>query len=218
MNIIRPRKGFVIIEDFFDAESARFWLALIFKKGEDSLRGFHHPHLKPNRFHKAPRYPVKKYMCLGLFWNPEDYIYYPVIPQNNQKPFPIPKALRELCHEALADYFPWPDYSPESVIVNMYTKDSSMGLHIDKDEEEDQAPVIGLNFGSTARFFYEDENGEMKDLRILGNSLYIFGGKARLMRHGLGSIYTKTLSEGSEEFLKDKERLNLTVRQVFKMN
>ena len=101
-------------------------------------------------------------------------------------------------------------------MVNMYTKDSSMGLHVDKDEDDDKAPVIGLNFGSTCRFFYEDETGLMRDLKIPGNSLYIFGQSARLMRHGLGSIYTKTLSAGSEKFLEDKERLNLTVRQVFK--
>ncbi len=216
MKIIRPREDFVILENFFEPEDARFWLKLIQQKGRDSLRGFHHPPLRPNRFHKAPKYPVKKYMCLGLYWNPEDYMYYPIIPENGEKPHSIPKVLRELCFEVLRDFFPWPDYSPESVIVNMYTKDSSMGLHVDKDEDEDLAPVIGLNFGSTCRFFYEDEAGEMKDLKIPGNSLYIFGNKARLMRHGLGSIYAKTLSEGSEYFLEDKERLNLTVRQVFK--
>ena len=90
-----------------------------------------------------------------------------------------------------------------------------MGLHIDKDEEDKVSPVVGLNFGSTCRFFYEDEKGVMQDIRIPGNSIYIFGGSARLMRHGLGSIYSNTLSGGSEEFLQNKERVNLTIRQVF---
>lgn len=215
MKIIRPRSDFVIVEDYFTPGQTASWLEWILKKGEDPVQGFHHPHVRPNRFHNNPKYPVKKFMCLGLYWNPLDYLYYPVMPDNGAKPFPIPKKMLDLCETALAQFFPWPHFSPEAVLVNFYTEDSSMGLHVDKDEEDDQAPVIGLNFGSTCRFFYEDENGEMRDIRIPGNSLYIFGGKARLMRHGLGSIYAKTLSPGSEEYLLNKERLNLTIRQVY---
>jgi alkylated DNA repair dioxygenase AlkB len=216
MNILSPREDFIILEDFFTPDNARFWLKLILGLGEDPLRGFHHPFVKPNRFHRAPKYPVKKYMGLGLYWNPLDYKYLKVMPGTEIRPHAIPLELRDLCWEVLAKYFPTPEFDPQGVIVNFYTQDSSMGLHVDKDEEDKTSPVIGLNFGSTCRFFYEDERGEMKDLRIRGNSLYIFGGKARQMRHGLGSIYAKTLSEGSEEFLQNKERLNLTVRQVFK--
>lgn len=215
MKIVSPREDFIILEDFFTPDNARFWLNLILTLGEDPERGFHHPLVKPNRFHKAPKYPVKKYMGLGLYWEPLTYKYLSVM-KNGVRPHPIPQELVELCQDVLEKYFPYKGFTPEGVIVNFYTTDSSMGLHIDKDEEDKTAPVIGLNFGSDCRFFYEDEKGEMKDLRIKGNSLYIFGGKARLMRHGLGSIYAKTLSPGSEEFLKSKERLNLTVRQVFK--
>ncbi len=215
MRILKPRTDFVIVEDYFSAEQAAEWLDLIMKKGEDPVRGFHHPDVKPNRFHKAPKYPVKKFMCFGLYWNPLDYRYYPVIPEFAAKPFPIPKPVREISSTVLSEIFLWRDFSPESVLVNFYTEDSSMGLHIDKDEEDQKAPVIGLNFGSTCRFFYEDEHGEMKDARIPGNSLYVFGGEARQMRHGLGSIYAKTLSPGSEGHLKNKERLNLTIRQVY---
>jgi alkylated DNA repair protein (DNA oxidative demethylase) len=131
------------------------------------------------------------------------------------KPFPIPKKLNELCQEVLTAYYPWKGYSAETTLVNFYTTDSTMGLHVDKDEENHLAPVIGLNFGSTCRFFFEDSSGEMRDIKIPGNSIYIFGKSARLMRHGLGSIYSKTLSPGSEGYLKNKERINLTIRQVY---
>lgn len=215
MQIFKPRTDFVIVEDYFSPEQAAEWLEWIIKKGEDPVRGFHHPDVKPNRFHKAPKYPVKKFMCLGLYWNPVDYVYYPVIPEYHEKPFPLPKKLTDLALKILSEFFPSPQYSPQSVLVNFYTDTSSMGVHVDKDEHDHESPVIGLNFGSTCRFFYENEEGEMKDVRIPGNSLYIFGGKARLMKHGLGSIYAKTLSSGSEGFLKNKERLNLTIRQVY---
>jgi alkylated DNA repair protein (DNA oxidative demethylase) len=154
-------------------------------------------------------------MCLGLYWSPLEYSYSTHIISEEVKPFPIPGVLRDLVLKILEDYYPWKNYSPETVLVNYYTKDSSMGLHVDKDEEDQISPIVGLNFGSTCRFLFEDENGEMKEIKIPGNSVYIFGHKARLMRHGLGSIYSKTLSPGSETYLENKERINLTIRQVY---
>lgn len=215
MKILKPRTDFVIVEDYFSSEQAAEWLSWILKMGTDPVRGFHHPDLRPNRFHTKPKYPVKKYMCLGLYWNPLDYHYDPQIPETKVKPFPIPERIMNMCQDVLNEFFPWPDFSPESVLVNFYTNDSSLGMHVDKDEENHKAPVIGLNFGSACRFRFEDENGQMQDVKIMGNSIYIFGGKARLMPHGVGNVYSKTLSPGSEAFLENKERLNLTIRQVY---
>ena len=215
MRIIKPRADFVIVEDYFSPEQAANWIDWIINKGKDPQRGFHHPYLKPNRFHKKPKYPVKKFMCLGLYWNPMDYRYSAMDSQRGVKPFSIPTKLKKLCEEILDKYFDAKNYAPQSVLVNYYTQDSSMGLHVDKDEENHEAPVIGINFGSTCRFFFEDESGELKDVKIPGNSIYIFGKSARLMKHGIGSIYAKTLSLGSESYFDNKERLNLTIRQVF---
>jgi len=216
MKLINPRKDFLIVEDFFTPGQASEWLSLISFLGEDEKCGFHHPDLKPNRFHKSPKYPVKKFMCLGLYWNPLDYLYYHKIPGRGVPCHKIPHELVNLSKDILERFYPTPNYIPQSVMVNYYTEKSSMGIHVDKDEPYKEAPIIGLNFGSTCRFIFEDENAEMKEIRIPGNSIYIFGGAARLMRHGLGSIYSKTLSPGSEDFLSNKERLNLTIRQVLK--
>lgn len=216
MKLIVPRKDFVIVEDFFAPKQVSDWLTMITFLGEDDKRGFHHPDLRPNRFHKAPKYPVKKFMCLGLYWNPLDYLYYEKIPGCGVPCHKIPPELIHLSHDILYRYYPTKDFTPESVMVNYYTDHSSMGLHVDKDEPNKEAPIIGLNFGSTCRFFYEDEDGSMKDIKIPGNSIYIFGKSARLMRHGVGSVYTRTLSPGSDGILQNKERLNLTIRQVLK--
>jgi len=216
MKVLTPRPDFVIVEDYFTGEQAAGWIKMILELGSDPIKGFTHPDLRPNRFHKAPKYPVKKFMCLGLYWNPRDYLYYEKVPGTAVKPFPIPEELMKEAQGILERFFPTKGYVPQSVMVNFYTTDSSMGLHVDKDEPNKEAPIIGLNFGSACRFFYEDEIGEMKDIRIPGNSIYIFGKSARAMRHGLGSIYTKTLAEGSANLLGNKERLNLTIRQVLK--
>ena len=216
MKVLSPRRDFVIVEDYFTPSHAAEWLDLILRMGEDPVRGFHHPDVKPNRFHKAPKYPVKKFMCLGLYWNPVDYLYYDKIPGTGVRPFVIPPELSDLSGKILAEFFPVSTFIPQSVMVNFYTHDSSMGLHVDKDEPYKEPPIVGLNFGSTCRFFFEDEKGEMQDIRIPGNSIYIFGKSARLMRHGVGSLYTRTLSAGSETYLRNKERLNLTIRQALK--
>jgi alkylated DNA repair dioxygenase AlkB len=211
------RSGFVLIENFFDDEAIAFWLQYILSKGEDIHRGFHHPDVKPNRFHKKPKYPVKKYMCFGLYWNPVDYLYYPEIPESNVPSFPIPDFFQDFCREALS-YFPYKvnGYYAEAVMVNFYTSDSSMGLHVDKDEEDQLSPIIGVNFGSTCRFLFEDEIGEIREVKIPGNSVYVFGDEARLMKHGVGTIYANTVPLGQGTFFNSKERLNLTFRKVFK--
>jgi alkylated DNA repair dioxygenase AlkB len=215
VNIYYPRTDFLIVEDYFTPLQAHIWLKAMDDLGRDERCGYHHPHLRPNRFHKTPRYPVKKFMCLGLYWNPLDYLYHEKIPGTGVRPHPIPEELKNLSDKILKEFYPTPDYVPQSVMVNFYTKDSSMGLHVDKDEPNKTAPIIGLNFGSACRFFFENEGGEIKETRIPGNSIYVFGKSARLMRHGLGTIFTKSLSPGSETFLQNKERLNLTIRQVF---
>jgi alkylated DNA repair protein (DNA oxidative demethylase) len=214
MKIYQPRTDFIIVEDFFTSLQASVWLQILDELGGHPSCGYHHPLLKPNRFHKNPKYPVKKFMCLGLYWNPLDYLYYERIPENGVCPHPIPEDLKQISTQILKDFYPTNHYYPQSVMVNFYTKDSSMGLHVDKDEPNKIAPIIGLNFGSTCRFFFENESGEIKDTLLPGNSIYVFGKSARHMRHGLGTIFTKSLSPGSELFLKNKERVNLTIRQV----
>ena len=215
MEILKPRSDFIIVKDYFTPGQASKWIEYILNKGADPVRGFSHPYVKPNRFHKMPKYPVKNFMCMGFYWNPMNYSYQNLIPDHDMKPWPISKSLKDLCQAILEEFFPWRNFSPQTALVNYYDSKSSMGLHVDKDEENQTAPVIGLSFGSSCRFFYEQEKGLMTDIKIPGNSIYVFGKSARLMRHGVGTIYANTLSAGSEEFLNNKERINLTLRQVY---
>jgi alkylated DNA repair protein (DNA oxidative demethylase) len=215
VQILKPRPDFIIVKDYFTPVQASKWIELILKKGTDPVRGFSHPDLKPNRFHPTPKYPVKNFMCMGFYWNPLNYSYLKYLPDHTSKPWPIPASLRGFCSSVLETYFPWNKYSPETVLVNYYDSKSAMGLHVDKDEQDHKSPVIGMSFGSTCRFFYENENGLISDVKIPGNSVYVFGKSARLMRHGVGTLYSNTLSAGSEQYLKNKERISLTIRQVY---
>ncbi len=216
MRWLTPRSGFYVAQDYFSREVARGYLAEILKRGADPSRGFHHPDLKPNRFHPKPKYPVDHYMGWGLYWDPLDYRYKTQLPQTAQPPWPVPDWLSEEVELVLRETLPhWlSSFRAEAVLVNYYTTGRKMGWHVDKDEEDHRAPVIGFNFGSPVRFYFQNEKMVEDSFILPGNSVYLFGDEARLMRHAVGTPYKKSLSEGSEEFLKAGERINLTVRKV----
>ncbi|MFP5491571.1 MAG: alpha-ketoglutarate-dependent dioxygenase AlkB [Bacteriovoracia bacterium] len=216
MNWQRPRPDFFVAHDFFEIEEARDYLNRILTLGQDAVRGFHHPDLKPNRFHARPKYPVDHYMGLGLYWNPLDYLYHPSLPDLDKAPHPIPEWLQKIGKTIVLDCFPaTQNWQAQAVLVNYYTQGRKMGWHVDKEEQDKQAPVVGLNFGGTARFYYETLAGKEESILIPGNSVYCFGGSARLMRHAVGGAYKKSLSFESSGLLKEGERVNLTLRKVW---
>lgn len=215
MNWLAPRSDFFVAQDAFDLEVARDYLNRILTLGQDAARGFHHPDLKPNRFHPKPKYPVDRYMCLGLYWNPLDYRYYPQGP-GEVTPHAIDPWLQDLGAAVVAECFPdVVGWRAEAVIVNYYTKGRKMSWHTDKEELDKTAPVVGINFGSTAKFYFETPSGEEASVLIPGNSVYCFGGTARQMRHAVGAGRAKSLSFESAGLLGPGERLNLTLRKVW---
>ncbi len=214
MDWTQPRRDFYVAQNFFEREVAQSYLAEILRLGEDPERGFHHPNLKPNRFHAHPKYPVSRYMGLGLYWNPLDYRYHTEF--NGLTPFALPVWLIELSLQLAHTHFPQLSFFPETALVNYYLADKKMSWHTDKEEENKRAPVIGINFGSTCRFYFESEAGAEESFILPSNSVYVFGESARQMRHAVGSGRKNTLSPESHGLLASGERLNITVRKVRK--
>ncbi|MBY0517948.1 MAG: alpha-ketoglutarate-dependent dioxygenase AlkB [Bacteriovoracaceae bacterium] len=210
-----PRKDFYVAEDYFSREVAQGYLKEILHLGEDALKGFKHPDLKANRFHLRPKYPVSHYMCFGLYWSPLDYFYHLEIPDQKVKPWEIPDWLTRECVKLVKEKFPHhKSWRAETTLVNFYQASKKMGWHVDKEEKNHTAPVVGINFGSSARFYFEDEEKSEKSFILPANSVYLFGDSARMMRHAVGAGLKKTLSPESHGLLREGERLNLTVRQV----
>lgn len=212
---LSPRPDFYYAPEAFAAPLARDHLIALLKDGEDPARGFHHPDLKPNRFHARPKYPVKKYMCLGLYWNPLDYLYHDALPDGT-RPWPIAPWLQELAGQVVGELFPQDlsSWRAQTALVNYYTAGAKMGMHVDKEERDHRAPVIGISFGGTCKFLFEDEHGDEQSFLLPGNSVYCFGGTARMMRHGIGTTYKNTLEASAAGLLQDKERLSVTLRKV----
>ena len=105
--------------------------------------------------------------------------------------------------------------APDACLVNLYDADARMGLHQDKDEADMGAPVVSVSLGDTAVFRYgpakDSGKGEggTRSLRLASGDVCLFGGPARLMRHGIDRILP-----GSSRLLAEGGRLNLTLRKA----
>jgi|GEM_PF-1581559 len=220
-NFQRPETDFVLIENAITEEVARELAEMTLERGKDPVRGFKRPKLKPNRPGLDLNYPVKKYMCYSLYWDPSAYVYNGNIPGTTTPPFPIPELLEKLSYDAVQTFFPHhlPQFKLESCYVNFYTKDemgidSTIPLHKDKEEIDLKFPVIGLSLGSTARFMYQGLKGTIQEITIPDRSLYLFGDSMRLMRHGVKEVLPD-LPANYEGLLAPRDRLNFNLRKVY---
>ena len=134
---------------------------------------------------------------------------------------------------------PWPDIPPtaraawdalsgygappEACLVNLYGPDARMGLHQDRDEEAQDAPVVSLSLGATALFRYGglQRADPTRSLRLRAGDALVIGGPARLIHHGVDRLVAEApdLLQGAApglppDFLPPGGRCNLTLRRV----
>src|SRR4029077_13429030 len=105
--------------------------------------------------------------------------------------------------------------APQCCLVNLYRGGARMGLHQDKDETALDVPVVSVSLGDEAvfRIGAAQKGGPTKSIRLRSGDVVMFGGSARLARHGIDRILP-----GSSTLLADTVlgggRLNLTLRRV----
>ena len=125
-------------------------------------------------------------------------------------PWPdIPEALLSLWM-AVSN---WPD-SPQACLVNWYAPGARMGLHIDRDEEAVEAPVLSVSLGDKALFrIGGPKRGDpTASLTLSSGDVVVLGGRARRCFHGVDRIYPGTSSLLPDPFRPG--RINLTLRRV----
>ncbi|GJM03278.1 MAG: hypothetical protein DHS20C08_17790 [Rhodomicrobium sp.] len=121
------------------------------------------------------------------------------------------------------------DHGPEAALLNYYHPSARMGLHQDKDEEAEEAPVVSLSLGLSARFRFggQRRRDPTQSYLLVSGDVIVFGGKARLCYHGIDRIL-KTPPKGREADVQQLAaevgalanqqpgRLNITLRRVTK--
>jgi alkylated DNA repair protein (DNA oxidative demethylase) len=153
-------------------------------------------------------------LCLGRHWNARSYRYEPVRSDVDDRVVPgLPADFARLATGIAADAgF---DFTPDICIVNLYSAQSRMGLHQDKDEGADSlargAPVVSLSIGDTARFLFGGlrRRDPVETIWLESGDAFVFGGPARLRYHGVSRIVSGT----APAELGFQGRLNLTFRE-----
>ena len=154
---------------------------------------------------RHPRVPSGHLMsvqsvCLGWHWEP--YAYSKTADDTDGAPVkPLPAGLVAMARAAVADSF-GPEsaasYAPDAAIVNLYTAEAHLGLHLDG-EEPSEAPVVTLSLGDTGVFRFAGvgrRNGPFTDVELRSGDLLVFGGPSRRIYHGVPKVLEGTAPEG----------------------
>ena len=142
---------------------------------------------------------------LGWVSDRGGYRYQPTHPATGA-PWPaMPQAVLEI----------WARYAqasapPDACLVNLYRDGAKMGLHQDRDEADFSFPVVSISLGDPAIFrIGPAEGGRTMSVRLNSGDVCLFGGEARLARHGVDRVL-----DGGSTLIPGGGRLNLTLRKV----
>lgn len=145
---------------------------------------------------------------LGWVSDKSGYRYQAVHPETGRPWPPMPPELIALWDEITG--YPHP---PEAALVNFYGPRARMGLHVDADEQDLDAPILSLSFGCEAVFRI---GGRRRDdptvsFRLHDGDALVMGGESRRCYHGVDRILPGTgeLPRGLGE-----GRINITLRRV----
>ena len=123
------------------------------------------------------------------------------------RPWPaMPETLLDLWRR-YAD----PDQPPDSCLVNLYRGEAKMGLHVDSDEADLNAPVLGVSLGDTAVFRLggPGRKDPTTTLKLASGDINLLTGAARHAYHGIDRILA-----GSSRLVPGGGRINLTLRRA----
>ena len=147
---------------------------------------------------------------LGWISDVSGYRYQAAHPETGV-PWPeIPQCLITLWDE-LSGY----DAPPEACLVNWYGPGAKLGLHVDADEDADDAPVISISLGDRALFRIGGprRSDPTKSVRLASGDVVVLGGSARQAFHGIDRVHA-----GTSRLVPGGGRINLTMRRVTRPN
>ena len=156
----------------------------------------------------AKPFSVRMSNCGPLGWVADKggYRYQPDHPETG-RPWPaIPSMLLDLWTTHAG--YPAP---PQACLINHYAPEARMGLHVDRDEQDFDAPVLSVSLGDTCVFRYGGlaRSDPTASFRLASGDVLVMGGPARLIHHGVDRIIP-----GTSTLLSQPGRINLTLRRV----
>jgi alkylated DNA repair protein (DNA oxidative demethylase) len=138
------------------------------------------------------------------------YRYDPIDPDTSN-PWPaLPDLFLSLARRAAAEGG-FPDYDPDACLINRYVPGSKLGMHQDRDEKDQWAPIVSVSLGLPAVFLWggKRRGDPVRRIRLESGDVAVWGGPARFVYHGIAP-----LKQGSHPLTSDV-RLNITFRKVY---
>ena len=104
----------------------------------------------------------------------------------------------------------FPDFAPNSCLINRYAPKTRLSLHQDKDEGDFSAPIVSVSLGLPAIFLFGGarRSDRPRRIRLESGDVVVWGGPARMTYHGVAA-----LADGSDP-LTGGHRINLTFRNA----
>ena len=152
---------------------------------------------------------VRMTNCGPLGWvtsKDEGYRYQPTHPETG-RPWPeIPSEIIGIW-EQVAHY----PAAPEACLINWYAPDAKLGLHVDSDEDDFDAPVVSVSLGDQAWFRIGGlkRRDPTRRIKLMSGDVVVMGGPARLIHHGIDRVLP-----GTSTLIGAPGRFNLTLRRV----
>ncbi|MCF6222063.1 MAG: alpha-ketoglutarate-dependent dioxygenase AlkB, partial [Robiginitomaculum sp.] len=145
---------------------------------------------------------------LGWVADIKGYRYEPLHPKTG-KPWPsMPQALLDIWDDLTGYSAP-----PEACLINWYREGNKMGMHVDRDEYDLNAPIVSISLGDPARYRIggQKRGGKTHSLKLSSGDVVVLAGEARRCYHGVDKIFY-----GQSTLVPMGGRINLTMRRVNK--
>jgi alkylated DNA repair protein (DNA oxidative demethylase) len=149
--------------------------------------------------------------CGALGWvsDRKGYRYDAADPESG-RPWPaMPEVFLALAQEAAARAG-FPQYVPDSCLINRYEPGAKLTLHQDKNERDFEQPIVSVSLGLPAVFLFGGLKRGDKVVRVTltHGDVVVWGGPARLRYHGV-----MPLKQGHHPLVGGC-RINLTFRKA----
>jgi alkylated DNA repair protein (DNA oxidative demethylase) len=138
------------------------------------------------------------------------YRYDPLDPQTSA-PWPVvPESFLELAVGAAAAGG-FMNYDPDACLINRYEAGARLGLHQDRDEDDQWAPIVSVSLGLPAVFLWggKKRSDPVRRMAVENGDVVVWGGPARFVYHGVAPL------KPGDHPLTGSTRINLTFRKVY---
>jgi DNA oxidative demethylase len=141
------------------------------------------------------RMAVAMTSCGTVGWTSSEkgYAYLPHDPQTGHAWPAMPASFQRLAAQAAAAAG-WPDFTPDSCLINRYAAGAGMGLHQDRDEQDFSAPIVSVSIGAACNFMLGGlKRGDaVQSIKLHDGDVMVWGGPSRLRFHGVRPLPRQT--------------------------